>query len=477
MSTPDSRLSRLSLEEMPPTTRAQARTASQATSSKGPDQAESSSDPESDSDVSDLDDDDDEIPTVVRSPTKLIYNLDQLSERRRATVRDVFSEPPKIALQRCRRIDNTYAFQMTELVTRSIRIRAPDSGSPRLSCTCGQEDAPCAHLVWLLDQLQKQTLYGHDDGKPLNMTAEGFAEEMGDPFQKIADYHLDVLADGLHCQVVVDPGAYPDEELNRHRVLEARELLSSIYGVDPDDFRPDIFTHPAPGTKVLKRHDLDCTVFRMLLDNHHFFHYFLSLSRSADPINDAFRKLAQRVDHVLRDLDAYSSQAASSAATTATAQSAEPHTDVSWAARHLVGTVGLIKSAIYNRDRPPQLHERLSAARTLVHILAAVVARNRDAHPGPSRRSRNLYLNLVGDRDQDFVVAELNLLPPEAANAFLHTLEAVHDQIGLHGAPASYVAKLRALLARLRTSTAGAGAGSKRHGKGQGTHRASKRMK
>lgn len=471
MSAPVSRLSRLSLKEMHPTARAQARTASQATSSQDPDQEESSSDPESDSDVSDLDGD--ETPTVVRSPTKLIYNLEQLSERRRAAVRDVFSEPPKIALQRCRRIDNTYAFQMTELVTRSIRIRAPDSGSPRLSCTCGEEDAPCSHLVWLLDQLQKQTLYDHDDGKPLTMTAEGFAEEMGDPFQKIADYHLDVLADGLHCQVVVEPGAYSDEEMDRHRVLESRELLSSIHGMDPEDFRPDIFINPEPGTKVLRRHDLDCTVFRMLLDNHHFFHYFLSLSRSTDPVNDPFRKIAQRVDHVLRDLDAYSAQSSSSATTT----TAEPPADVSWAARHLVGTVRLIKSAIYDRDHPPQLHEKLSAVRTLVHILAAVVARNRDVHPGPSRRSRNLYLNLIGDHDQDFVVAELNLLPPEAASAFLHTLEAVHDQIGLHGAPASYVTKLRALLARLRTSTAGAGAGLKRHGKGQGTHRGSKRMK
>ncbi|KND95034.1 hypothetical protein TOPH_00094 [Tolypocladium ophioglossoides CBS 100239] len=472
MSAAVSRLSRLSLEDMPPTTRSQARTASQATSGHDPDQEESSSDLESDSDVSDFDDE--EMPTVVRSPTKLIYNLDQLSERRRGAVRDVFSEPPKIALQRCRRIGNTYAFQMTELVTRSIRIRAPDSGASRLSCTCGEEDTPCMHLVWLLDQLQKQTLYGHDDSKPLTMTAEGFAEEMGDPFQNIADCHLDVRADGLHCPVVVEPGAHPDEELDRHRVLESRELLSSIYRTDPEDFRPDIFTHPAPGKKVLKRHDLGCSVFRMLLDNHHFFHYFLSLSRPADPINDPFRKLSQRVARVLRDLDAYSPEAAcSSSTTTAAATCAEPPADVSWAARHLVGTVQLIRSAIYNRDHPLQRHEKLSAARALVHVLAAVVARNRDAHPGPSRRSRKHYLNLIGDGDQDFVVAELNLLPPEAVSAFLHTLEAVHDQIGLHGAPASYVAKLRTLLARLRTSTPGL----KRHGKGQGTHRGSKRMK
>jgi len=467
MSPPISKLSSLSLEEMPPTTRAQTRMASQAAPSNYLSESLSSSDEESDNDYSEDDDEYEEPSAFAKSPTNLIYNLDQLSEQSRHSVRDVFSEPPRIALQRCRRINNTYAFQMTELVTRSIRIRPSGSSgsSPDLSCTCGEDQTPCRHLVWLMDQVVKQTLYDHGAETPLTMTAEGYAEEMGDPFQAIADCHLDVLADALHCQVV-DPDV--GDELDAHRTIESRELLSSVYDVEPEDFRPDIFTSPRPGRKVVKRHDLDCTVFRMLLDDHHFFQYFLSLSRSTDPINDPFRKVSQRVDRILQTLDAFY-------AANSTPWPDESPTDVAWAARHIVGSIKLINSAIYTRDRPLEPHEALSAARTLVHILEAVVARNHDVRQGESRRARNLYLCLLGDRDTGFVLDQLNLLP-EAASQFLHRLDALHDQIGVYGAPATYVEKFRTLLSRLRTSTAGAGLKRGTEGS-QGTQRGSKRMK
>ncbi|KAJ6446007.1 ATP-dependent DNA helicase MPH1 [Purpureocillium lavendulum] len=431
-------------------------------------EADLSSDQESGYDLSDDDDDeDDETAPSVRSPTHLTYSLDKLSDESRQVVRDVFSEPPRIALQRCRRINNTYAFQMTELVTRSVRIRPRGGSSPGLSCTCGEDQNPCRHLVWLLDHVAKQTLYDHKGNEPLTMTNDGYAEEMGDPFQAIADCHLDVLADALHCKVV-DPDM--DDDVDTHRVLESRELLSSLHGAEPEDFRPDIFNYPRPGRKVLKRHDLDCTIFRMLLDNHHFFQYFLSQSRSTDPINDPFRKVSQRVVRVLRDFDEFS-------AARPTLSPEESPADVTWAARHLVGGVKRINSAIYTRDRPLEPHEALSAARTLVQILEAVVARNHDAPHGSesTRGSRNLYLCLVGDRDRGFVVDELDLLP-EAASQFLHRLDALHDQIGVYGAPASYVEKLRALLSRLRTSTAGTGLKRQTQGS-QDAPRGPKRMK
>lgn len=468
MSAPVSKFSRLSLEGMPPpTTRARSREAATSASSQRPDEG-SSSDLDSDSDSYDVEDD----SPVVRSPSKLTYRVEHLSDKTKATVRDVFTDPPKMALQRCRRINNTYAFQMTELVTRSIRIRASENGSPRLSCSCGDDnEGPCEHLLWLLDQVLKQTLYDYRNEKPLTMKPEGYAEEMGDPFQNIASYHLDVLADGLHCHLV-DPDADTDDELDSYRVQESRELLSSVYAVPPEDFRPDIFAHPAAGKKVVKRNDLDCTVFRMLLDNHHFFQYFLSLSRGSDPVNDLFRKLSQRVDRVLADLDAH---AAAKAPVIATDSAAESPRDVAWAATHILGSVRLINSAIYTRDSPLEAAEAISAARALVHILTAVVGRNTDVGPATAPRvDRNLYLRLVGDRDRDFVLTELNLLPG-AASQFLNNLETVLDRIGVHGAPASYVDKFRKLLARLRTSTTGSGL--KRQGQGQGTDRGSKRMK
>ncbi|EFY90890.1 SWIM zinc finger family protein [Metarhizium acridum CQMa 102] len=459
MSSPLNRLGRLSLQEMPPMTGSIAGVASRAASSSYPDGQ--------DSNASDTDSGDDDYTNVegnehlaiAQSPSRLLYNLDQLSDIRKAAVRDVFNEPPEIALQRCRRIGNTYAFQMTELVTRSIRIRAPEitETSPRLSCSCRQgdeaPDAPCGHLLWLLDQVLKQTLYNHDGSKPLNLNKYGYAKEMGDPFQAICDFHLDILADGLHCPVV-KPYSYADEhdDLNNHRITEARELLASVYSTPPELFRPDIFTHPAmDDDRIIRRNDLDYTVLRMLLDNSNFFQYFLSLSRPSDPVCDVFRKLSKRVDHVLRELDSFSLSSCSPSPTSNCAETrgtADQTTarDVTWAARHLLGIVGLIRSSIYNRDCPLQSYEALSAARTLVQILASVVARNRDACSGQSRVDRNLYLRLVGDRGEDgFVIAELDLLP-EAASHLVDSLEAILDQVELQGAPTAYVVRFRVLV-------------------------------
>lgn len=461
MSAPVSRFNKLSLSRMPPQTRSQARM-EPTRSSPETDPDDSSSDTGSESDSSEFDSD----SPVVRSPARLTYVVDHLPERTQTAVRDAFSEPPKIALQKCRLINDTYAFQMTETVTRSVRIRATECGPPRFSCSCSEDSEPCEHRLWLLDQILQQTLYEHDTSKPLTMSPQGFAEELGDPFQSIARHHLDVLADGIHCQLVTPDSEY-DDEIDGHRLQESRELLASVFDETPEDYRPDLFSRPTMGKKVLKRDDLDQTVLRMLLHNHSFFHYFRTISRPTDPINDPFRKLSQRIDRVLRDLDEYASGSGSES-------SIETPPDVSWAAMHILGCVRLIRAKIYTRDRPLTPPEAISAARCLVHLLNAVVSRNRDAHAGASRVERNLYLRLVGDRDQGFVIDVLNLIP-EAASQFLNSLEEVLEKLGVHGAPASYVENFRSLLGRLRKS--GRGSGVKRQVQGQGTDRGSKRMK
>ncbi|KAF4977103.1 hypothetical protein FZEAL_6336 [Fusarium zealandicum] len=469
MSAPVSRFSKLSLESMPPETRSRTRAQSLAAGSQQIYQDESSSGSEPDSDSSELDDDssesDHDEPSVVRSPSKLTYIVDHLPEPAQSAVRDNFKEPPKIALQKCRRIDDTYAFQMTELVTRSIRIRAPEHGISKLSCSCRNDEKPCEHLMWLLDQIVKQTLYEHDLAKPLKMNSGGYAEEMGDPFQRIADHHLDVLADGLHCQLVTPDSEY-DNEPDIYRAREAREILSSVYNTAPEDFRPDIFHQLSLGKKILKRHDLEQTVFRMLLDNHHFFHYFRSLSRPTDPINDPFHKLTQRIDRVLLDLDTFASTPATNPES--------PH-NVPWATSHILGCVRRMRHEIYTRDRPLSPREALSVARSLTHILDAVVSRNRDqGRANAPRVDRNLYLRLIGDRDQDFILNVLGLIP-EAASQFLHNLEAILDRIEIYGAPTGYVDRFRAMLRRLRTSSMGSGL--KRPIQGQTGGRRTKRMK
>ncbi|KAK1691650.1 SWIM zinc finger protein [Colletotrichum godetiae] len=520
---------------MPPTTRAQAHrqslsdiTTSDCYDDDNDDYGDddggggtSSSEPESDSDSSLVDDDD---HSVIRSPSKLVYKVDSLSPDARLRVREAFKDPPRLSLQYCRLRDDVYAFQMTELVPRSIRIGSPDSpfATPRCSCREQQQKAgpPCKHLLWLLDQLVKQTLYDHDPTSPLTMTADGYPEEIGDPFSDISAFHLDVLADGLRCDVVTpdseedsehtDSDDEAEEEEHRqhpnpHRVHEAREMLSAVMSSSSltEDYRPDLFSDPpSTGKKPVKRRDLEGTIFRMLLANNDFFHYFLSQMRSTDPVNDPFRKLSQRVDRVLRELDAYanttsSTITSSSSSSSPEGRSAEGPRDVAWAARHINGVIGLVRTSIFKRDRPLEPRERISAARTLVHILAAVVERNRDFVPPLSttrpaaiaRRDKNLFLRLVGDRDEDFVLGVLNLLPPDAAAPFLHSLEDILDQLGVNGAPATYVEKFRSLIARLKRSGGSGGgssglavasssrAGSKRHGQSQGHDRGSKRMR
>ncbi|RGP67277.1 swim zinc finger family [Fusarium longipes] len=408
MTPPSSRFSRLSLQSMSPETLSHNRAQSLAQNSEQPYHDESSSsESESDSNSSEFEDDnsecDEKEPSTVRSPTQLTYLIDHLPETTQSIIRGTFREPPRIALEKCRRIDNTYAFQMTEIVTRSVRIRAPENGTPNMSCSCRNDGQPCRHILWLLDQIVKETLYDQDISKPLKMNSAGYAEAIGDPFQNISEHHLDVLAEGLHSHLVTPDSEY-DNEPDTFRAQEAREVLSSVYNMDPKEFRPDIFDRVSLGKNIVKRHDLEQTIFRMLLDNHHFFHYFRSLTRSQDLIKDPFYKLAQRIDRILRDLD-----------NETPSPDVESPRDVPWAASHILGCVRRMRHEIYTREKPLSSHEAISAARSLVHVLSSVVSHNKDkGSESVARIDRNLYLRLIGDRDHDFVLSVLNLIPEAA---------------------------------------------------------------
>ena len=430
------------------------------------------------------DDDDDESP-YIRSPSKLVYKIDGLEPDVQSAVRDAFGDPPDMTLQVCGRRGDVYAFQMTELVYQSIRIGSPDSGIPIPQCTCG-EKAPCKHVLWLMDRLAKQTLYAHDPNEPLNLTPGGYAEEMGHPFRDISKFHLDILADSLHCELTPQDSD-DDDDL---RAQEAHELLASVAAVAPEKYRADLLKGSQRSKKTLKRGDLECTVFRMLLKNNEFFKYFLSRTGAVDAINDPFRKLSHRVTRILRKLEQYSSsfyQSQAGTPTTASSSSSRPPRPprgppctVPWAAHHILGIVSRIRSHLTPDLSPAQ---RTSAARTLIRILSVVSNSNHDAHQGSTARDRNLYVRLIANRDDGFVLPLLfNVV--EAAAPFLHNLEVVQDRIAVHGAPASYVARFEELIRRLkeypqaRTSPhgSGGGAGSKRHGRG-GEDRSPKRVK
>ncbi|CAI4216406.1 unnamed protein product [Parascedosporium putredinis] len=355
------------------------------------------------------DSDEDEDSSLVRSPTRLTYHLGGLPRSIQGAARDAFQDPPKITLQCCRLKDGVYAFQMTEL-------------------------------------LAKQTLYNRNSNTPLSLTVHGYPAEVGHPFTDISNFHLDLLAESLHCDLV-DPECDRDGDLD-----------------ESQKFRPDIFTAPHRGKKPLKRGDLEQTLFRMLLDNKQLFNELYSLTRYTDPIKDPFRRLSQRAARVFAELDTYCSElhnasvsgprslSPSSSSSVSPAGSLAPRTEtpcnVSWAAHHILGIVSSIRAAVYPLHASTPF-QRIGAARALVRILSGVSDRNGDVNPGSVPAERNLYARLIGTSDEDFVIAILVDIP-EASSHFLHNLEVVQDRLKVHGAPPSYIGKFSNLISTLR---------------------------
>jgi len=466
MTSPTTRLSKLSLESMPPTTRSQSHQQSSDTGRGNHDSERG----------------DEDYDGPVRSPTtNLFYNLDNLDEETEEVIRELFRQPaqeetPQIVLEWCgfSNDPDIYAFQLQEVVPRTIRIGSPTSRIPQPRCNCMEEDSrPCRHVIWLMDQLAKQTVLDHDPDEELDMDGQGFPKQLGSPHARISDLHIDVLADSLHC----DFG--PSEEYsepNPHRVREVREILAAIAGTayedSVDEYRPDLFDTPPliRSDDILTRGELEYTLLRLLLSNNEFFALFLKLLAPHDKVRDPYRKLQQRVERVLASLNAYSSSfahpAAATAAAAGTAGDSEGPRNVAWAARHILAVVGHIEMLLV-RGQPPAAWERTSAARALVWILKTVVLEhNRDAHPGASQDDRNLYQRLVGNPREGpaFVVDALRFLPDQ--NQYIDELEYVRDAVQVAGYQEGFMRKLEDLIRKLRRRSS-MGAGAKAAGEGK----------
>lgn len=203
-------------------------------------------------------DSDDEGP-VCSPMTGLLYSLDQLDDETHELVHELFrplapEETPPMVVEWCG-ISNdpdVYAFQLREVVPRTIRIGAPASRIPRPHCTCAGAGAgststrPCRHLVWLLDQIAKQTLPDHRPDEPLVLdAATGCPQALlgSAAHRRIADFHIDVLATTLHCSSAGGPPVR--RQPSAQRVREAREVLAGLAGVREDAgvdaYAPEIF--------------------------------------------------------------------------------------------------------------------------------------------------------------------------------------------------------------------------------------------
>ncbi|KKY38393.1 putative swim zinc finger family protein [Diaporthe ampelina] len=430
---------------MPPTTRSQ----TQRESNFGQD-----SDQESDGSDASVDDDDRrEARVVVRSPiTDISYDISDLDRETQKEVRQLFrtkpgEQPSQFVLQGCRahveHDSHFYAFEMLE----TVRVNYHTAG--------------------------------HDSGSTEHFGPDGYPAEMGHPYEKISEFHLDQLATSLHCDIIPHDST---TEVNPAHLQAVREILASVEEPDLDDyacdrFRPDIFDNPQaiPGDGALISYeDLTHTVANMLIENKEFFAYFLRLLEPSSKARDPFRKIQQRIDRVLGDLDAFSRDPSG---TSVSRSATEGNPDVPWAAAHIERAVSMIQTLLQNRSYAPSSStERASAARTLVRILHAIVlywnrdvtyspatitsTSNSSASPlptqtatAPNLNETNLYHRLIGGKTHGssaFVIDVLAQLPEQ--NQWIETLEEIEDQLGAYAPPAGYVGRLRDLILRMRST-------------------------
>lgn len=522
---PTSQLSRLSLERMGPTARqggkpnrsAVPRSVTKHHGSDSDDESSNGSGADEDN-GDDGDDDEEDTRTIVSSPaTRLAYDISGLDSETQSEIRQLFregpaSEPPSLVLQWCQfnqEQDDSqfYAFQLHEIVPRSIRIGSPTSkyNSPRCNCMA-DNDKPCRHLIYLLDQLN----YFSSDrllNEPVQKLGTDASPGPKQLFERISSFHLNMLASNLHCDV---GSPESNTQTNSVRLAETREILATLAKSDGDEyavqhFRPDIFEDRTANSLlgdsgILSYGDLTATVANMLVTHNDFFAYFLKLLGPMSRARDPFRKIQQHVERVLRELDGYFRDLSAGAASPSVA-SAEGPCNVPWAAAHLTRAVSIIQHLLQNRQDAPSAAERASAARTLVRILHTVVFDwNRNlplpatATPSSPAQNNNLYQTLIGSRTTSptaFVLDTLAQLPEQ--NQWIETLERIEAQLVTYGGiSASYLRRLRDLIALMRSSRprppgygsrggegSSAGVGSKRNnvGGGGGREGGAKRMR
>lgn len=492
---PTSNFSRLSLENMGPSTRSHRRV--NTFGGEGTGVIIVDSDPSSDdglSDVSIEEDDDDEeedTRTVLCSPnTNISYDISSLDPDTQSEVRQLFrdtppSEAPPLALQWCQfnqdqEGNRFYAFQLHELVPRSIRIGSPSSKYSKPKCYCMKDSSkPCKHLIYLLDQLNSVAGNKRLDEPVQKLGPGGAFTELDKPFEKISAFHLDLLASSLHCNV----GSPDQAKVNSVRLEETREILAAVAKADADDYavkqlRPDIFEDRKlllQDHAIITPDDLTQTVANMLMTNNDFFAYFLKLLGPTSRARDPFRAIQRHIDRIFAKLDAHYRKSPSEQ--TAVANSAEGPRDVAWAAAHIHRAVSTVHYLLQNRQHAPSPVERASAARTLVRIMHTVVTDwNRDltvapfpsssgsasaeSAPSPSaateasNTSNNLYLRLVtlqsDPTSKSFILDTLAQLPEQ--NQWIETLEDIEAKLVAFDAPEAYLRRLRELIALMRSS-------------------------
>lgn len=404
--------------------------------------------------------------TIITLPSGLSYSLDHLDKTARLRFSNAGEEltapTASMFVQKCQARDQE-DFAIIELVesvqhVRTVRFGKRNSRFPVPECDCQNEQ--CCHVLWLFDQVAKEVLHG--DSKPLDLMSHGYARELENPYEQISRFHLDMLAEDLYAENWSGGAESDNEDVpNPRRVQEVRRMLALLNEVPADTYRPDLFANPRKRNRVVQKHDLECTIVRMLLDNNDFFRYFASSMKGYDEImSNLFEPLELRAESVLVAFDAYQR--------TAPQPPSRHAKDVAWCAFHLRLVDRQVASTVQHTARGLEYWEKSDAARIMLRLLEEVIRRNADV-PGPAlrpRAERNLYLALVGDVDNQFAMRSLWKLGGDVLYPYVTRMDRILENLGRLGAPASYYQDLEELVrvakASRTRSVAPSATGSKR---------------
>ncbi len=444
MSLPIERMSRLYLESMSTSSGSQGRRREEEE-----EEAELASRSDTDTSI-----DFDETAGIATFPSGMRYSIHNLEPDPKDAVFRALGTPSKLSLRGCSPRGQHYVFLISE--TMEYHVRAPCGNSPYdgPSCSCRQDERgvglqyPCRHTLWLCDQILSQLVPLQRD--PYTWKIDGYTTEHGNVCDFISDFHLDVLADGLRCNIMAGESSRP----RPHRIQTAREILATLSGSPVEQYRPDL-TGETVGRGVVKEGDLEETIFRMLLQNDSLLSYFLASMRNHEPLNPRFRRFRDRADAVLDAFDTY--------VKASDLRRVELSKNPQWCYKTLKDILEQIKSIITYSERELDSFDCRAAANTLVYILDQVVSRNEDhslmrsrddsdSHSEGQRmdtRQINLCNELIVKSTHNFILDILDELQLEFLNHLLPDLSRIERTLANTNAPLSYCNKLRDIISRL----------------------------
>ncbi|KAI0409587.1 hypothetical protein F4802DRAFT_593228 [Xylaria palmicola] len=411
---------------------------------------------ESDSDASI---DFDETTGVATFPSGMKYSIGGLDPGTKEAVVKTLNTSSKLALRGCSPRGQGYVFLLSETI--EYHVRAPYGSNPfsSPSCSCQQDERsvglqhPCRHTLWLCDQILSQLVPLNPD--PYTWRIDGYTTKHGNVCDFIADYHFDVLADSLGCDIMAGESVKP----RPNRVQTAREVLATLSGNPVENYRPDL-VGDTRGKSVLKEGDLEETIFRMLLENDSFFTYFLAAMRGHGPLNPRFLRFRDRANAALDAFDKYIKASGP--------ERARLSKDPGWCYRTLKDISAQIKSIIRYSENELDDIDRRAAAQTLVYILDQVVSRNvnhyveRDTIEtgrhgvGQSKDTRKINLcdELVLVSNDNFILDSLSELHPAFVDHLLPDLDRIEQAMADTNIPKSYLDKIRRIILFLRRPSA-----------------------